>query len=389
MNLWKSMGGMVELNITSADPGGILEALSGKNIPLHRIRYLDALTVSVLLQRCDSEDARRILEKKGASCKTAGKRGIFYQLTAAVKRPVLVSGLGILLLLTMLLPTRVLFIQVEGNDAVPTRLILEAAAESGIRFGASRGEVRSEKVKNALLGALPQLQWAGVNTSGCVATISVRERAEDPREEERREVSSLVALRDGIIVSCTVTEGSPLCTVGQAVKAGQTLISGYTDLGLLVQATRAEGEVMAQTRRNLTAVTLPEGLARGQVREEKRNYSLILGKKRINFCNSSRICDAACGRMYKEYYITLPGGFVLPVALAVDIHSCYDSEPFRKEPEEAFRALKEFARGYMLSKMVSGSILDTDLTAQTGSDRYCLEAVYNCLEMIGRRRQEK
>ena len=89
-------------------------------------------------------------------------------------RPVLLAGLGILFLLAMYLPSRVLFIRVEGNMQIPDRQILAAAEECGIRFGASRREVRSEKVKNALLSSVPQLQWAGVNTAGCVATISVR-----------------------------------------------------------------------------------------------------------------------------------------------------------------------------------------------------------------------
>ena len=36
--------------------------------------------------------------------------------------------------------------------------------------------IRSEKVKNSLLQRIPQLQWAGINTDGCVAVISVREK---------------------------------------------------------------------------------------------------------------------------------------------------------------------------------------------------------------------
>ena len=61
--------------------------------------------------------------------------------------------------------------------------------------------------------------------------------------------------RDGFIVSATVTRGNFLCRVGQSVKAGQVLISGYTDCGICIQATRAEGEIYAQTSRDFAAVT--------------------------------------------------------------------------------------------------------------------------------------
>lgn len=39
-------------------------------------------------------------------------------------------------------------------------------------------------MKNALLSAIPELQWAGVNTYGCRAVISVRERTLPERKPE-------------------------------------------------------------------------------------------------------------------------------------------------------------------------------------------------------------
>ena len=95
----------------------------------------------------------------------------------------------------------------------------------------------------------------GVNTSGCVATVSVRERTDPEVTEQDSAVSNIVASRDGFIVSATVTRGNFLCRVGQSVKAGQVLISGYTDCGICIQATRAEGEIYAQTSRDFAAVT--------------------------------------------------------------------------------------------------------------------------------------
>ena len=137
-----------------------------------------------------------------------------------LSRPVLLGGMGLLLAASLYLPSRVLFIRVEGNSVVDTREILAAAEACGIRFGASRREVRSEKVKNNLLEKVPDLQWAGVNTAGCVATISVRERQITAEEQAEEAVTHLVAARDGYIVSTTVTQGTPLVQVGQTVRAG-------------------------------------------------------------------------------------------------------------------------------------------------------------------------
>ena len=93
--------------------------------------------------------------------------------------------------------------------------------------------------------------------------------------------------------------------------------------------------------------------------------------------------------MYEEKYITLPGGFVLPVALAVDTHICCEATDYTKSTEACFQALTAFCDSYVRGQMVSGSILQRNMTAQTGNDRSRLDADYVCIEMIGRRRQEK
>ncbi len=388
MNLWRSMTGQVVAELTSADVPGALIAANESGINIHRAQFVEELTVQLTVDRRDYSSLKMLADKRGEKLRVLKRMGLYWAAVAAFKRPVLMVGLAFLLLAAMILPTRVLFVRVEGNENIPSRLILAAAEDCGIRFGASRREVRSEKVKNALLGQVPQLQWAGVNTAGCVATISVRERTRTETREPSQEVSSIVASRDGVILSCTITAGSGQCVPGQAVKEGQVLISGYTDCGLTIKATRAEGEIMARTRREITAVTPSEALRRGDSPSESKNYSLILGKKRINLANSSGICDATCGRMYKEYYITLPGGFQLPVALAVERHICYDTETFERAVEEVESALISFSRDYTQAQMVSGTIMDSEAFFAGGKGICKLEADYLCVEMIGRRRQE-
>ena len=388
MNLWKSLKGQIVVELTSADVTGAMAALNQKGIPIHRTVLQDDLTVQIVIDRTEYSVVRKFAEKRGESVSIQGRTGLFWVLFGAAKRPVLLIGCVVLLLLLLTLPTRILFVRVEGNAAVPTREILAAAEGCGIRFGANRRQIRSEQVKNELLQTIPQLKWAGVNTSGCIATISVREGNTEATAGAEDSVSSLVARQEGVILSCTVTAGSGQCAPGQAVRQGQVLISGYTDCGLLIKATRAEGEVFAQTRRYVTVKSPVQRRICGPEEEVSRQYSLILGKKRINFANSSRICDASCGRMYKEYYITLPGGFALPVALAVQTHICRTTRKADVEPEYVEESLRSFARQYLTSQMLSGSIEEEEVYFSVEEGAVILEGDYLCQEMIAQRRQE-
>jgi sporulation protein YqfD len=289
----------------------------------------------------------------------------------------------LIIILSLILPSRVLFVRVEGNAEIPTRYIVETAERCGIGFGASRREVRSERMKNMLLDHIPQLQWAGVNTYGCVAVVSVRERTEPPATVETHQVSSIVAQRDGVVQSCTVTRGTAMCTVGQAVTKGQILISGFTDCGLCIQADRAEGEILALTNRSLNVLTPENGAVRVSERQSTKKFSLIVGKFRINFYKDSGILDSTCVKMYSENYMTLPGGFRLPVALAVEERIfCHIGQSAQKDYSQT---LMDFAQRYLQSQMTAGQIL----RREEQIDGCQLEGQYACLEMIGQVRYEE
>ena len=237
------LSGRLLVEITSADTVGLLN--SCRNICLHGVNYRDDLTFCLEIDHNDYKLLRNIAEKQGACVKIVSRFGLLWTLLGLLKRPVLVVFMAFLLCVSLFLPSRILFVSVEGNATVPTNEILEAASACGIKFGAMRRQVRSEKMKNALLQALPKLQWAGINTSGCTAVISVKEKTvKEHKEKSENCVSSIVAARDGIVQSITVYEGNPLSKVGQAVKAGQTLVSGYTDCGIVIRATQANMSTM-------------------------------------------------------------------------------------------------------------------------------------------------
>lgn len=389
MDLWKSLSGMIEVELTSAEPETALGAINARGIEIFRVEQKGELTLRFRIRRRDYTVLEALCEKRGETLNVLRKSGLYWAGRQLLNRPILLLGMAFFLSLVLFLPSRVFFVQVEGNVTVPTRRILAAAEENGICFGASRRQVRSEKVKNALLSAVPELQWAGVNTTGCVATISVRERTDAEIGETEWEVTSIVASRDGYILSGTVTRGNALFQVGQTVKEGQMLISGYTDCGICIRATRAEGEIMAQTNRSLKAVTPSQWLLRGEETGVHRKYSLLLGKKRINLWKDSGILDTTCGRMYMEYCVTLPGGFQLPLALCVEEYTSYETAVSELPQPDAEEALTEFADSYLLQQMVAGEIQSRLQRVSLADGVYRLEGSYVCVEMIGRVQREQ
>ena len=380
---------MVQLRWSSANVPRAMEMLTKYGVTVHEGQEVDEVTLLFSVRRGDLATVRWVCRKLGDHLEIVGKKGWYWRIAALRKRPVLVVGVAFLMALALLLPTRVLFFRVEGNVNVPVNQILEAAERCGIGFGANRREVRSEQMKNRLLEEVPELQWAGVNTYGCLAVISVREKPVETEEEGEAALHSIVAARDGFVVSATATRGNLLCAPGQAVKQGQILISPYLDCGICLRLEDAEGEIMAQTRHEIQVVTPVEGVKKGAAGENQVRYSLLVGKKRINLWKDSGIWDGSCGRMYEEYYITLPGGFRLPLGIAKETLTSYEMTAEDAEPELREQLLGGFAEKLVLEGMVAGQIQEGKTEFQRCGGIYVLTGHYRCTEMIGRARKEQ
>lgn len=387
MNNRGMLNSYVTAELTSADISGLLRLLNGSGIPFFGIEQRDSLTVLVKVARSDVRLLQYLAERAGATLSIITVSGPVYWVKGLLGRPLLVIGMLLLIALVIWLPTRVLFIAVDGNQNLPTSRVLEEAARCGIVFGASRREVRSEIMKNTLLEALPELQWAGINTSGCTAVISVKERSSEQYSLPDHCVSSIVAARDGVIESCISSKGDLLCKPGQAVKKGDVLISGYTDCGIKITADRAEGEIFAKTAYEFSVVTPTDYQQKGAVVRKVRNFGLLIGKKRINFYKGSGISGGSCDKMYSKYVLSLPGGFSLPVALLKETTiSCYLTESAVNQPESMLEA---FASNYLKGQMQNGTILRKDETVTESDGVFRLDGVYDCRENIGIVQEEK
>lgn len=383
MGLWKSLRGTVQIEITGADIGRSLRRLNEAGITLEKITASGNLCISACIARRDYPRVVQILTPFGDEIRETKRIGIYWKFHSLKHRPVLMAGLFLYFLFFMFLSTRVLFVTVRGNEQVPTRYILEQAKGYGLSFGVSNREVRSEKIKNGLLEKVPQLQWVGVNISGCVAEISVEEQPEQEKVPNAGyPVSHIVARTDGVILSCTVREGNALCTVGQAVRKGQILVSGYTDCGLTIQAGKADGEIYGQTLRNIQAIVPEKAETRVAFQKVYQVYTLIAGSRQYTW-GDTQIWDsdpADSVKTVQRYQLTLNGGFTLPITLEKATYTFY-------ETEEAVVAnqwdISQYAQNYLKNQMIAGGILETQEDFSQEGGVLILHGKYRCKEMIG------
>ena len=370
------------LKVTTADPVLFLADLVSQGVSVWDFKMTSDLEAVFVINSVDYDIVSTMAERRGGDFGIISVSGFAEQLRVILKRPIFCICALMLVIATLFLPTRILFIQVEGADSGVKQQILETASECGIFFGAARRMIRSEKCKNYLLSEVPRLQWVGVNTRGCVAYINVRERVIKAESEANGSISGLSAITDGVIREMTVTSGSPTCKVGDVVRKGQTLVSAYVDCGLYLRAEPAQAEIYAETTRNVELIAPNRYLYRSGDLSAVKKYGLRIGKKVINLFKYSRILDTSCVKIYDELELTLCDGFALPISV-VTYTFLYSSDLVTKQEDEGdFEWLSMSAENLLLDRMIAGSITGCNIHADMDGAVCHYYGQYDCYEMI-------
>jgi hypothetical protein len=139
----------------------------------------------------------------------------------------------------------------------------------------------------------------------------------------------------------------------------------------------------------MTAVLPTAQQTKGEILREETKYSLVIGKNRINFYKGSGILGDSCDKMYTEYVLTLPGGFVLPVSLIAETWRVWDSVEESITEETARFTMEQCSKDALNSVMIAGNVLNSVSQVESTEQLYTLTTKYFCHEMIGQVRYEE
>ena len=308
--------GVTRLQVTGASPEWCLQRLAKARVPFHFCGKPDAFTAGIWILRRDEARVTRLVRAAGCECHVEERGGfpaIFGGLQRRLWLPVLLLAAAAA---AVIVPKFVFFYTVEGNETVPSAQILRELQELGVGFGTYGPSIKPQELKNQMLLRIPKLQWLTVQQSGMRAVVVVRERPEKEPVLDRRSPVNVVAARAGVLTRVQAEAGNCLCAPGQAVTAGELLVSAYTDFGFKTQVTAARAEIYAETIRRATCV-LPQHWSVKEAKTARRSaVSLLVGRRRITLFGGG-IPEKPCEKETKTYWLTLPGGFSLPLGIAI------------------------------------------------------------------------
>lgn len=376
--------GYVRIKMVGANLINTLNQCCKNGIEIKNIDFTDELECRFILSVQKLASLRVIAEKNGDIVYVYQHSGIKKALVKLNRHKLLCAQLLILMVLFLYLPGRILFIRLEGCSNLQETAVLSCVREIGLVPGMHRRDVRSEKIKNAVVNRFPEIRWAGINTKGSVATLTV-ECGDAPKETAENNFGDILAVIDGVVDSVTVEKGTANCKAGDYVTKGSVLITGSADMGKLTLIQSAAGEVYGKTQHHLQ-LTSPVKYQKIRAGNKKAiKTRLVFEKREIKIFDNSGILGTNCGRISKDYRIRIPGGYYLPLVFRVDIYNAYDLIDTELRESEAESYMKDFGTALIMDEMISGEIISGFGQLFCGDEKYQLELDFSCREMIGRR----
>ena len=376
--------GYTRLRVTGGAPQWCLNRLTAERIPFWGTEFIDPFTLEVNVYSRDAAAAQNAAQRAMCDAETIAVRGFRSRYYGLLRRPVLLAFTALAILCALIVPNRVWFLCVEGNENIPSEKILRAVRDAGVGIGVYGPNVKPQLIRYRVLNDIPELLWLTVTQNGASAVVTVREKDPKPLGAPRDAMRNMVAIRGGLITDISVLEGNAAVEKGKIVLPGELLISGVIDLGSKFRVCCADGEVFARTWREIGAVT-PKSYTRktptGRVRHA---VFLQIGKKRMKISFGSGFSDATCDKMTETRTLTLPGDLTLPLYWIVETYREYTPSVTETTPEDAAALLRETVERGVRSEMIAGKILSESAHDGEADGVFTLLEKLECEEMIAR-----
>lgn len=376
--------GTIQLEVTGAALTRCLNRWSAANLSFWDMQQQSELVFQCRIYKSEFEVIRQEAERAQCDVRVLSRFGLPTVWVRLKRRPILLAGTVFAVGLALFLQSFVWFVRISDNSRFDSRQILHVLEEEGVGFGAWGPSLDSENLKNRMLNRVPQLRWIAVNREGGLVTVLTAEREPIEPAVDTEGVAHLVATRPGVIRELRVINGFAQKVPGDTVAAGEILISGVMEWTTHIQATRAIGEVYADTLHVAQLVCPATILKKVYTGRTEVCRTIIYQRNRRKISGNSGIFGTMCDRMIETKIWTLPGNYTLPITTETVTLREYTLEPIPLRQAEAEQLLCGEALRLTEANMIAGTVKTATNEIKKEKDAFTCCGTLNCLELISK-----
>lgn len=276
--------------------------------------------------------------------------------------------LGVIIVILSSLP--VWDIRISGNEVVPDALILNRLEECGFSIGSAWGKLELSDIEYDMLGKCEEISWININRVGTVAFVKVIESADKPNEQTKPVgYANIVADRDCIIEEITVSAGTPVVKVGDAVRKGDLLIMGIEN-NELSRLVCAEGSVIGRAYDTLSTAVGRERSIRTKKSESVISVNIKIFDFSLNIFKKYGNLDAECDIIESKRRITLLGKYKLPIEIETKSAVFYEVQTDSYNDGELISVCSVRHRQLLKARLLDKDLLKITTSGLFSEDEY-------------------
>ena len=267
----------------------------------------------VLLRASDFERIRDKLLPLGVTASEVS--GLFSLVRRAFSYRGVIAALALVLAMIFATSGVVWEIDVAAEGGVSQGSVISQLKNSGFGVGTRWSEVNTSDIENALLLKSDDISWISINRRGSVAYVEVMGKEGGEVTEPAVGYSNIVAVADCVIEEITVSSGYAAVSVGDAVSAGDLLISGVIPAEAGGGYTEASGRVLGRLSHTLVAEVSKNEPRREPLKRELCEISLQIFDFSVNIFKKYGNVDSGCDIIKDIEELIVLGKHKLPVSL--------------------------------------------------------------------------
>lgn len=377
--------GVAELEVSGAQPERILNYCAENGIEFWSASPCRDFSITFCVHASYADSLLARSGKNGLDVKLISETGGRKLKLGAKRRAVFLLAFVLCVSLAAVSSLFLWRIEISGNDKLSDAEILRKLAECGVDYGAYWPALSSDEIRSHIVSEMPEIAWLSLNVRSSKAEIIVHERIDKPDIVNEKSPCDIIASKSGVIRKMSVLEGESAAIVGNAVAKGDVLVRG-----LMSSETGDEryvhsmAQVIADTWYEISAQT--PLLEERKTEKSGRNtaFSLVIGKKRINFFSDSRNKCDSCDKINKLKYISLGDVFVLPVGYAVERTTQYETSLLPIDEDKTVGRMKESLKNELQRRIGDGQIVSEEYSVSKTDKVMTVTLRAQCTENIAK-----
>lgn len=183
--------------------------------------------IKLCMSAADFLRIREIASKSRVRVKIVEKHGLNRTIHLYRNRYMFAAGLAACIVFFLVSSQFIWLVEINGVETSDINSIRATLDELGIKSGAPKRSLpEGYDIKSAVINGTDGIAWAWVYIEGAKARVEIYEQTLPPNVVDRNEPCDIVAASNGVIKHVVVKNGEKVIRDGDAVAAGDKLVSG-------------------------------------------------------------------------------------------------------------------------------------------------------------------